>query len=114
MHAGLNPRLLSHTDFPMMVAQHHRFSFSFLCCCTNLLPLLLGDENIRCFLEATVCHDVHQVDLRSEFERSEDPQSLLVEDAELRVSKRQGRIAQVSSTLVGMTMTMTPIQVVGN
>lgn len=51
------------------------------------------------FLGGNLGHGVHQVDLRSEFERSEDPQSLLVEDAELRVSKRQGRIAQVSSTL---------------
>ena len=38
-----------------------------------------------------------KVDLRSGFERSEDPESLLVEDAELRVSKRQGSIAQVKS-----------------
>ena len=35
------------------------------------------------------------MDLRSEFERSEDPESPLVEGAELRVSKRQGSIAQV-------------------
>ncbi|KAL3151003.1 hypothetical protein ABBQ38_012875 [Trebouxia sp. C0009 RCD-2024] len=37
----------------------------------------------------------HLVDLRSEFERSEDPASPLVAEAELRVSKRQGSIAQM-------------------
>lgn len=37
----------------------------------------------------------HLVDLRSAFERSEDPDSLLVKDAELRVSKREGSIAQM-------------------
>ena len=42
---------------------------------------------------------VFKVDLRSEFERSEDPASPLVENAELRVSKRQGSIAQASSVL---------------
>lgn len=37
-----------------------------------------------------------QVDLRSGFERSEDPDSLLTRDADLRVSKRSGRMATVS------------------
>ena len=41
------------------------------------------------------CYTHTQVDLRSAFERSEDPDSLLVKDAELRVSKREGSIAQV-------------------
>ena len=39
-----------------------------------------------------------QVDLRSE--RSEDPDSLLVKDAELQVSQRQGSIAQASDETV--------------
>ena len=43
-----------------------------------------------------------QVDLRSEFERSEDPDSLLVEDADLQVSKRQGNIAQAGLQYVAL------------
>lgn len=37
----------------------------------------------------------HLVDLRSGYERSEDPENLLVEESELQVSKRQGNIAQM-------------------
>ncbi|DBA84394.1 hypothetical protein WJX77_004255 [Trebouxia sp. C0004] len=37
----------------------------------------------------------HLVDLRSTYERSEDPNSLLVRNAELQVSKRQGSMTQM-------------------
>lgn len=68
--------------------------------CTQLVgsqqQLPAGDATLIAVVALLAC----QVDLRSEFERSEDPASPLVEDAELRVSKRQGSIAQVSSVLV--------------
>ena len=44
----------------------------------------------------TLCFLV-QIDLRSTYERSEDPDTLLVKNAELQVSKWQGSMTQVST-----------------
>ena len=51
-----------------------------------------------------------QVDLRSEFERSEDPDSLLVEDADLQVSKRQGNIAQAGLQNVALAAAVVKLE----
>lgn len=53
-----------------------------------------------------------QVDLRSEFERSEDPDSLLVEDADLQVSKRQGNIAQAGLQYVALAAAVVKLETI--